>query len=98
MWLVPTISLIVMLEIVAIQQRKAENRVSVAIPVTDLISFCDSLLLDDGIAIAQEYLLTHGKQLASRQTNLPRYEAKVITMPYPDSSHSALEWILSLHI
>ena len=47
MSLIPMDSLLVILERVAIQQSKATDRLSLALPMTDLLSYHDSRLLAD---------------------------------------------------
>ena len=68
MSLIPMVSLIVILEIVAIQQSKAADRLLLAIPMTDLLSYYDPRLLADAITVPDGLLLTLNIPLASRQT------------------------------
>ena len=51
-------SMLVILDRVAMQQSKAADRLSLTIPMTDLLSFCDSCLLDDVITVPKGLLLT----------------------------------------
>ena len=85
-------SLLVILESVALQHSKAENRLSLAIPLTDLLSYYDSRLLDDPIAVPKGLLLTLDLPLASRQRVFAPFEAKLVPMPYPDDPQSVLQW------
>ena len=84
-------SLLGLLESVAIQQSKNEDRLSLAIPMTDLLSYYDSRLLDDVIAVPEGLLLTLNIQLVSWQTVFTLLEAKLMHMPYPDDPQSALK-------
>ena len=67
MSLTPMDSLIVILESVAIQS-KAADRLSLAIPLTDVLSYYDSRLLADAITVPEGFLLTLNIPLASHQT------------------------------
>ena len=80
MSLVPTESLLAILRSVAMQQTTAEDRLSLAIPMSDLLSYFDSKLLADAITVTDGLLMTLN------------YEAKLIPMPYPDDPQSALTW------
>ena len=92
MSLIPMESLLVILERVAIQQSKATDRLSLAIPMTDLLSYYDSRLLDDAVTVPEGLLMTLNIPLASRQTVFTLFEAKLIPMPYPDDPQLALKW------
>ena len=92
MSLVPTESLLAILRSVAIQQTTAEDRLSLAIPMSDLLSYFDSKLLADAITVTDGLLMTLNIPLASKQTVFTVYEAKLIPMPYPDDPQSALTW------
>ena len=72
-----------MLESVAIQQSKAADRLPLAIPMTDLLSYYDSRLLADAIMVPEG-------PLASPQTVFPLFEAKLIPMAYPNDPQVAL--------
>ena len=74
------------------QQTTAEDRLSFAIPMSDLLSYFDSKLLADAITVEEGLLMTLNIPLASRQTVFTVYEAKLIPMPYPDDPQSALTW------
>ena len=69
MLLIPMHSLTGNLESVAIQHSKAADHFSLAIPMTDLLSYNDSRLLADAITVSEGLLLTFNIALASRQTN-----------------------------
>ena len=92
MSLVPTESLLVILRSVAMKQTTAEDRLSLAIPMSDLLSYFDSKLLADAITVNEGLLMTLNIPLASKQTVFTVYEAKLIPMPYPDDPQSALTW------
>ena len=92
MSLIPMDSLLVILERVAIEQSKATDRLSLAIPMTDLLSYYDSRLLADAVTVPEGILMTLSIPLASRQTVFTLFEAKLIPMPYPDDPQLALKW------
>ena len=94
MSLIPMNSLLVILQQVATEQATASDRLSLAIPMTDLLSYYDSRLLDDALTVNAGLLLTLKIPLASKQTVFTLYEAKIIPMPYPDDLQSALAWII----
>ena len=92
MSLIPMDSFLVILQQVATEQATASDRLSLAIPMTDLLSYYDSRLLDDALTVTAGLLLTLKIPLASKQTVFTLYEAKIIPMPYPDDLQSALTW------
>ena len=90
MSLVPTESLLAILRSVAMKQATAEDRLILAIPMSDLLSYFDSKLLADAITVNEGLLMTLNIPLASKQTVFTVYEAKLIPMPYPDDPQSGL--------
>ena len=90
--LIPKHSFIVLLESVAIQQSKAADRVSLAIPLTDLLSDYDSRLLADAITVPEGHWLTLNVPSASRQTVFTLFEGKLISMLHPNDPQAALLW------
>ena len=70
MSLVPTESLLAILRSVAMKQRTAEDRLSLAIPMSDLLSYFDSKLLADTITVHKGLLMTLNIPLATKQTVL----------------------------
>ena len=97
MSLIPIESLLVILERLAIQQSKASDRLSLAIPMTDLLSYYGSSLIAVAVTVPEGLLMTFSIPLASRQTVFTLFEAKFIPMPYPDEPHLALSGILRHH-
>ena len=93
MSLIPMESLLVILDRVAFQPAKAADRLSLAIPASDLLSYYDSRLLVDAVTISG-LLLTLNIPLASKQTVFVLYEAKTILMPYTDDPQLAITWKL----
>ena len=98
MSLVPTKSLLAILGSVAMQQTTAEDRLSLATPMTDMLSYFDSKLLADGITVNEGHLMILNFPLASKQTVFTVYEAKLIPMPYPDDPQTALTWNILLPV
>ena len=64
MSLFPMESLLVIMDSVSLRQSKAEDRLSLAIPASDLLSYYDSRLLADAITVSEGLLLTLNIPLA----------------------------------
>ena len=92
MSLIPVESLIAIMDSVSLRQSKAKDRLTLAIPASDLLSYYDSRLLADAITVSEGLLLTLNIPLASQQTVFTLFEAKLIPMPFPDDPHTALTW------
>ena len=91
MSLIPMESLLAIMGSVSLRQSKAEDRLTLAIPASDLLSYYDSRLLADAITVSG-LLLTLNIPLASQQTVFTLFEAKLIPMPFPDDTQTALTW------
>ena len=61
-------SLLAIMDSVSLRQSKAEDRLTLAIPASDLLSYYDSRLLADAITVSEGLLLTLNIPLASQQT------------------------------
>ena len=83
MSLVPLDSLLVILESVIRDRAQAGDRLSLAIPMSDLLSYYDSRLLADAVTVSEGLLLTLNIPLASRQTVFSLFEAKLIPDAVP---------------
>ena len=92
MSLIPMESLLAIMDSVSLRQSKAEDRLTLAIPASDLLSYYDSRLLADAITVLEGFLLTLNIPLASQQTVFTLFEAKLIPMPFPDDPQTALTW------
>ena len=92
MWLIPMELLITIMDSVSLRQSKAEDCLILAIPASDLLSYYDSRLLADAITVSEGLLLTLNIPLASQQTVFTLFEAKLISMPFPDDPQTALTW------
>ena len=92
MSLIPIESLLVIMDSVSLRQSKAEDRLTLAIPASDLLSYYDSRLLADAITVSEGLLLTHNIPLASQQTLFTLFGAKLLPMPFPDDHQTALTW------
>ena len=92
MSLVPMESLLAIMDSVSLRQSKAVDRLTLAIPASDLLSYYDSRLLADAITVSEGLLLTLNIPLASQQTVFTLFEAKFIPMPFPDDPQTALTW------
>ena len=88
MALVPRASLLLILKSVARLQDSAPDRLSLAIPMTDL-SYYDAKLLHDVATVPEGLLLTLSIPLASKQTVFNVYHAQPIPMPKDDQ---AVQW------
>ena len=75
--LFPKESLLAIMDSVSLRQSKAEDRLGLAIPASDLLSYYDSRLLVDAITVAEGLLLTLNIPLASQQTVFELFEAKL---------------------
>ena len=84
MSLVPMESLIAIMDSVSLRQLKAEDRLTLALPASDLLSYYDSRLLADNITVSEGLLSTLNISLASQQTVFTLFETKLILMPFPD--------------
>ena len=73
-------------------QKYTKDKLSLALPMKDLMSYYDSILLTERSAVAEGLLLTIAIPLASRQTTFTVYHAHIIPMPQPELS-KALDWV-----
>ena len=89
--LVPRDSLMAILESVGREQYKAADRLSLAIPTSDLMSYYDAKLLRDVITVEQGLIVTLAIPLASRQTVFTVYNAQTVPMPQPEPQ-MAVKW------
>ena len=92
MSLIPMESLLAIMDSVSLRQSKAEDRLTLAILASDLLSNYDSRLLADAITVSEGLLLTPNIPLASQQTVFTLFEAKLFPMPFPDDPQTALTW------
>ena len=92
MSLIPMELLLAIMDSVSLRQSKAEDRLTLAIPASDLLSYYDSRLLVDAITVAEGLLLILNIPLASKQTVFRLLEAKFIPKPFPDDAQTALTW------
>ena len=92
MSLIPMESLIAIVCSVSLRQSKAEDRLTLAIPTSVLLSYYDSRLPADAITVSEGLLLTLNIPLAWQQTVFSLFEAKLIPMPFPDDPQTALTW------
>ena len=79
MSLIPMESLLAIMDSVSLRQSKTEDRLTLAIPASDLLSYYDSRLLTDAITVSEGLLLTLNIPLASQQTVFTLFEAKLTT-------------------
>ena len=68
MSLIPMESLLAIMDSVSLRQSKAEDRLTLAIPASDLLSYYDSRLLAGAITVSEGLFLTLYIPLASQQT------------------------------
>ena len=92
MSLVPRESLRAILDSVYNSQKDASDRLTLAIPMQDLLSYYDAKLLREVSTIKQGLLLTLSIPLSSSQTAFNVYRAHLIPMPQLDTS-DALQWV-----
>ena len=91
MSLIPMASLLAIMDSVGLRQSKAEDRLTLAIPASDLLSFYDSRLLADAITVS-EGLIDLNVPLAAQLTIFLLVEAKLIPLPSPDDPQTVLTW------
>ena len=72
-------------------QNKARDRLTLAIPFQETLSYYESQLLQDIVALPEGLLITMSIPLASRQTVLTTYEAIPLPMPQHDDD-MAMIW------
>ena len=92
MSLVPMESLQGIMDSVSLRQSKAEDRLTLAIPASDLLSYYDCRLLADALTVSEGLLLTLNIPLAPQQTVFTLFEAKLVSMPFTDDPQTALTW------
>ena len=90
MSLVSKDSLSTILNLVANEQVISQDRLSLAIPTTEILSYYEAELLKDAVTI-REGLLTLAIPLASRQSPFTVFQAFPIPMPQPERD-IALQW------
>ena len=91
--LVPRKSLIKILDAVHDSQKNAPDRLTLAIPMTDILSYYDAKLVQEISTVEEGLLLTLAIPLASSQTVSEVYRAIVIPMPQKDSV-DALRYVI----
>ena len=91
MSLIPTELLLAIMDSVSLRQSKAEDRLTLAIPASDLLSY-DSRFLADAITVSEGLLLTLNIPLASQQTVFRLFKAKLIPMPFRGDPQTAVTW------
>ena len=82
-----------MLAVVQDIQNKATDRLTLAIPYHETLSYYEARLLQDLVALPDGLLIKMSIPLASRQTVLNTYEAIPIPMPQLDDA-DAMIWSL----
>ena len=93
MSLVPKKSLIKVLNAVHDSQKYSSERLTLAIPMTDLLSYYDAKLVSEVSSIPEGLLMTLSIPLASGTTVFSVLKAHVIPMPQQDSDE-ALQWTI----
>ena len=91
--LVPRKSLIKILDAVHDSQKTAPDRLTLAIPMTDILSYYDAKLVQEISTVEDGLLLTLAIPLASSQTVFEVYRANVIPMPQKVAL-DALQWVI----
>ena len=91
MSLVPRNSLIAILNSVYESQKDAADRLTLAIPTTDLHSYYDAKLLRDVVTVDEGLLMTLAIPMSSSLTVFSVYRAHLIPMPQPEQK-DAIKW------
>ena len=89
---IPMELLLAIMDSVSLRQSKAEGRLILAIPTSDLLSCYDCRLLAELVTVSEGLLLTPNVLLASEQTLFTFFEAKLVPMLFPDDPQTALTW------
>ena len=84
-------SLEIVLNKVAIQQIRALDRLTLAIPIQELLSYYEAQLLQDVLTLPHGLMLTMSIPLASRRTVMTTYQALPLPMPQVDDVE-AIQW------
>ena len=82
------------MDINTLLQSKADDRLALAIPASDQLTYYDSRMLADAITVPEGILMNLNTPLASQQTVFTLFETKLIAMPLPDDPQTALTWII----
>ena len=93
MSLVPRQSILALLESVASEQGRSKDRLSLAIPMDEILSYYGSRLLRDVITIDQSLIMRIAIPLASKPTAFTVFRALAVPMPQPELD-LAIEWKL----
>ena len=93
MSLVPRQSLLAILESVASEQDRSKDRLSLAIPVDEILTYYESRLLKDVITIDQGLIVRIAIPLASKQTAFIVFCALAVPMLQPEPD-LAIKWKL----
>ena len=93
MSLVPRQSLLAILECVASEQSRSKDRLSLAIPMDEILSYYEFRLLRDVITIDQDLIMRIAIPLASKQTAFTVFRALAVPMPQPEPD-IAIKWKL----
>ena len=94
MSIVPRDSLLAILDSVYDSQKTASDRLTLAIPVQDLLSYYDAKNLRYVVTVDEGLLLTLAIPLASSQTAFQSFRSIVIPMPHMDANEDeAIQWV-----
>ena len=83
-------SILAIMDSVSLRPSKAEDRLTLALPASNLLSYYGCRLLVDAIMVSEGLLLTLNIPLASQQIVFTLFEVKLIQMPFPDDPQTAL--------
>ena len=73
---IPIESLLAIMDSVSLRQSKIEDRLTLAIPASDLLFHKDSRLLASAIMVSERLLLTLNLPIASQQSVFTLFQAK----------------------
>ena len=90
---VPRQSLLAILENVASEQGRSQDRLSLAIPMDEILSYYESCLLRDVITGNHCLIMRIAIPLASKQTAFIVFRAEAVPMPQPEPG-LAIKWKL----
>ena len=93
MSLVPRQALLAILNVVASEQWRKSDRLSLAIPMDEIIAYYESQLLRDVLVVEQGFIMRIAIPLATKDSAFTVFRAIAVPMPQPERD-LAIKWKL----
>ena len=93
MSLVPRQSLLKIVDNVALEQWRVSDRLSLAIPIDEILAYYESKLLRDFIVVEQGLIMRIAILLATKESAFTVFRAIAVPMPQPEND-MAIKWKL----